>query len=187
MKILEKPPCDSAKTFALRHDLRPGDLGALVALHGAVFSRECGFDATFEAHVACLLGEFVHKRTELDRLWIAEWEGRLVGSIAILSHSERDAQLRWFLVDPSARCMGLGKRLLEEAVAFCRGSWYEYVFLRTARNLTAASHLFRSVGFEKVEERPGERWGAAVIEEWYVLYPFRGENRRPQSARSRAV
>jgi ribosomal protein S18 acetylase RimI-like enzyme len=159
-------------TFALRHELRPGDLGALISLHGTVFARECGFDSTFEAHNARLLGEFIQARTELDRLWIAEWQGRLAGSIAIVSHSGKDAQLCWLLVDPTSRSLGLGRRLLEEAIAFCRRCEYEYVFLRNVRVLTAASRLFRSVGFEKVAERSSERWGAAVIDEWYVLHPF---------------
>ena len=101
-----------------------------------------------------------------------EREGSLVGSIAIVSHSERDAQLCWYLVDPSARSLGLGSRLLHEAIAFCRHCEYECVFLRNLSVLTTASYLFRSVGFEKVEERPRERWGATVVEELYVLHPF---------------
>jgi len=101
-----------------------------------------------------------------------EREGSLVGSIAIVSHSERDAQLCWLLVDPSARSLGLGRKLLHEAVAFCRCRRYEYVFLRSFNVLATASRLFRSIGFEKVAERPSERWGVAVVEEWYVLHPF---------------
>lgn len=173
MNPLENSSADSARTFTLRYDLRPGDLGALVSMHGTVYARECGFDTSFEAQVARLLGEFVHARTDFDRLWIAEWEGRRVGSIAIVSLSEKDAQLCWFLVDPSTRSMGLGRRLLHEAVLFCRRCRYEYVFLRNVRVLTVASRLFQSVGFEKVEERPSQRWGADVVEEWYVLHPFR--------------
>lgn len=172
MNPREDSPSDAVGRFAVRHDLRSGDLGALVSLHGTVYARECGFDATFEAHIARCLGEFVRARTERDQLWIAEWEGRLVGSIAIVGHSDKDAQLCWFLVDPSARSLGLGTRLLHEAVAFCRSCEYEYVFLRTASLLTAASRLLQSVGFRKVEERPSERWGVAVVEQWYVLHPF---------------
>ena len=184
MNLLEDLPSDSGVTFELQNDLRPGDLGALVALHGTVYARECGFDSTFEAHVARLLGEFVHARTERDHLWIAEWQGCLVGSIAIVSHSERDAQLCWLLVDPSARSLGLGKRLLHEAVASCRCRRYEYVFLRSFSGLTIASRLFQSVGFEKVEERPSERWGVVVVEEWYVLHPFRRRHPSPNELAS---
>jgi ribosomal protein S18 acetylase RimI-like enzyme len=169
---LEPLSFDSTWIFDLRHDLRPGDVGGLVALHGTIYARECGFDSTFEADVARGLAEFVDSQTDRDRLWIAEREGSLVGSIGVVSRSERDAQLCWFLVDPSFGSLELGKRLLDEAVAFCRRCQYEYVFLRTFRSLTAASHLFRSVGFEKVAEKPSERWGVAVVEEGYVLHPF---------------
>jgi N-acetylglutamate synthase-like GNAT family acetyltransferase len=158
--------------FALRNDIRAGDLGTLVSLHGVVYARECGFDPTFEAHVARLVGEFVNTQTDRDRLWIAEWQGCLVGSVAIVSRSPKDAELCWLLVHPSARFVGLGSRLLHEAVAFCLHRGFEYVFLRTISALTAAARLFRSVGFEKVQQRPGERWGVAVIEEWYALHPF---------------
>ncbi len=172
MNPLEDVPSDSARTFTLRHDLRPGDLGTIVSLHAIVYAQECGFDSTFEADIARLLGDFIASRTELDRLWIAEWQGRVVGSIAIVNHSGKDAQLCWFLVAPSARSMGLGRKLLHEAVAFCRRCEYEYVFLRNVRVLTTASHLFRSFGFEKVAERASERWGIAMVEEWFVLHPF---------------
>jgi GNAT superfamily N-acetyltransferase len=166
-------------TFVLRNELRPGDLGTLASLHGTIYARECGFDSAFEAHVARLLGEFVQGRTDRDRLWTAEWEGRLVGSIAVVSHSERDAQLCWLLVDPSARPLGLGRKLLHEAVVFCRCLRYEYVFLRSFRALAAASRLFRSVGFEKVAERRSERWGVAVVEERYVVHAFGRQHPSP--------
>ncbi len=153
----------------LRHDLLPGDLGTIVHLHGTVYAREYGFDPTFEAYVAGPLGEFVRARTDHDRLWIAQRDDRIVGCIAIVGISPNEAQLRWYLVDPCARGMGLGKRLLQEAVAFCKDQGYESVFLWTVRALTAAARLYRLVGFEKVEEKPGRQWGVAVVEEKYVL------------------
>jgi ribosomal protein S18 acetylase RimI-like enzyme len=177
MNPLKVLPSDSDVTFALRNDLRSGDLGALISLHGIIYARECGFDSTFEAHVARLLGEFVHERTDRDGFWIAEREGCLVGSIAVVGRSGRDAQLCWLLVEPSARSLGLGRRLLHTAVAFCRRYQYEYVFLQSFRVMTAASHLFRSIGFEKAGEWPSERWGVAVVEELYVLHTF--GRRRP--------
>jgi len=161
---------------------QPGDMGWVVHRHGALYAREYGFDVTFEALVARTLAEFAPRRTDRDRLWIAERGGDIVGSIAIVGTPGGEAQLRWYLVDPSARGQGLGTRLLHEAVAFCRRRGYDYVFLRSVQSLTAAAHLFRSIGFEKVEERPSERWGVATIEEWYVLHPFREEISRRQAA-----
>jgi GNAT superfamily N-acetyltransferase len=110
---------------------------------------------------------------------LLQWLGQTLHGIlcsdrwrAYDSHSERDAQLCWLLVDPPARSVGLGKRQIHEAVAFCRRYRYEYVFLRSFSGLAIASRLFQSVGFEKVEQRPSERWGVVVVEEWYVLHPF---------------
>lgn len=172
MNPLEDVSSSSDLNFALRSDLRPGDLGTLVSLHGAIYARECGFDSTFEAHIARHLGEFAQERTDCDRLWIAERQGCLVGSIAVVGCSGRDSQLCWLLVEPSARSVGLGRRLLQTAVAFCCRCRYEYVFLKSFSVLTAASQLFQSIGFQKVEQRPSECWGVAVIEEWYALHPF---------------
>jgi ribosomal protein S18 acetylase RimI-like enzyme len=184
MNLLKDLPSDSDVTFALRNDLRPGDLGALISLHGTVYARECGFDSTFEVHVARFLGEFVHERTDRDGFWITEREGCLVGSIAVVGRSGRDAQLCWLLVEPSARSLGLGRRLLHTAVAFCRRYQYEYVFLQSFRVMTAASHLFRSIGFEKAGEWPSERWGVPVVEELYVLHPFGGRRPSPRETAS---
>lgn len=155
--------------FTLRHDLRPGDVGYIVYLHGTVYAREYGFDPTFEAYVAGPLAEFVRSRTDRDRLWVAEHDGRIVGSVAVVGTSGKEAQLRWFLVDPSARGLGLGRLLLVEAVAFWERCGYESLFLWTVRALTAAARLYRGAGFVKVEERPGKLWGVEVVEEKYVL------------------
>lgn len=164
-------PSDDASQDALtlRTDLAPGDLGSLIHLHGVVYAREHGFDTTFEAYVAGPLAEFVRCRSERDRLWIAECGGRLAGCIAIVGISEEQAQLRWFLVDSSFRGLGLGKRLIREAIEFCKRSRYETVFLWTVSALTVAAQLYRSFGFEKVEERPAQQWGVRVIEEKYML------------------
>jgi ribosomal protein S18 acetylase RimI-like enzyme len=151
----------------VRHDLKPGDLGSIVHLHGTAYAREYSFDPTFEAYVAGPLAEFVRSRTERDRLWIVEQGDRIVGCIAIVGATEQEAQLRWFLVDPSVRRQGLGQRLLHEAIAFSQRCGYESLFLWTVSALTAAARLYRSAGFEKMEEKPGRQWGVAVIEEKY--------------------
>jgi GNAT superfamily N-acetyltransferase len=102
--------------FALRHALRPGDLGAVIRLHGAVYAREHGFDLAFEAYVAAGLAEFATAPSGRGRLWLAERGGELAGCVAVVEASETEAQLRWFLVAPHARGRGLGRYLLAEAV-----------------------------------------------------------------------
>jgi GNAT superfamily N-acetyltransferase len=155
--------------ITLRTDLRPGDVGSVVYLHGVLYAREHGFDPTFEAYVAGPLAEFVRSGTGRDRLWIAERDGRVVGCIAIVAASPETAQLRWYLVDPSVRGMGLGKRLLDEAVAFSRKSGYRNIILWTVSALAAAAHLYKAAGFRKVEEKRGRMWGVDVVEEKYEL------------------
>jgi GNAT superfamily N-acetyltransferase len=159
----------SEAAFTIRTSLMPGDLGSIVRLHGVLYALECGFDPTFEAYVAVPLADFVRSRNDRDCLWIAEHAGGIVGCIAIVGTSETEAQLRWFLVDPAARGLGLGSRLLHEAIAFCKRCGYATVFLWTVSELTAAARRYRSFGFDKVEEKPGRHWGVSVVEEKYVL------------------
>jgi ribosomal protein S18 acetylase RimI-like enzyme len=153
----------------IRTDMRAGDLGAIVSLHGTIYAQERGWDATFEAYVAGPLAQFVLSGTPRERLWIAERVSRIVGCVAIVSQTPTVAQLRWFLVDPSARGIGLGCRLLSNAVAFSQECEYDDVVLWTERSLVAAARLYQAAGFHKVEERPGRMWGADVIEERYEL------------------
>ena len=157
------------RNVLLRTELRPGDIGTVVYLHGTVYAREYGFDHTFEAYVAGPLAKFALSLSARARLWLAERDGRIVGCIAVVAASPQVAQLRWFLVEPSSRGIGIGKQLLHEAVAFCKDCCYEVVILWTVSTLKAAAHLYRSIGFSKVEEKPGQRWGVDVIEEKYEM------------------
>ncbi|HKQ59750.1 MAG TPA: GNAT family N-acetyltransferase [Candidatus Polarisedimenticolaceae bacterium] len=156
-------------TWTLRTEIRPGDIGAIIQLHGVLYAREYGFDPTFEAYVAGPLAEFVKTGSPRERLWIAERDERIVGCIAIVAASPSVAQLRWFLVDPVARGARLGRQLLDEAVRFSRDCGYASIVLWTVRALQAASYLYRSVGFQRIEERPGRIWGVDVIEEKFEL------------------
>jgi GNAT superfamily N-acetyltransferase len=155
--------------IAIRHALRPGDVGAVVGLHGVVYAHERGFDATFEAYVASPLAAFVLRASPRERLWLAERDGALVGCIAIVAERERVAQLRWFLVVPEARGVGLGRRLMAEAIAFSREAEYERVILWTVNALHTAAHVYRSSGFRRVEAVPTHHWGVDVVEEKYEL------------------
>jgi GNAT superfamily N-acetyltransferase len=155
--------------ITLRHDLRPGDLGAVVQLHGTLYDQEYGFDITFEAYVAGPLAEFVLHPSPRSRLWLAEDNGKLVGCIAIVEVSAEEAQLRWYLVAPAARGQGLGKRLIAEGVQFARTAGYRKIFLWTVGQLTTAAHVYQSFGFQRVEANASHHWGVEVIEEKYEL------------------
>src|SRR5688500_13735635 len=104
----------------IRTHLLPGDIGSIVHLHGILYAREYNFDYTFEAYVAGPLAAFALEPSDRQRIWIAEHEDRIVGCVAIVEAEPDVAQLRWFLVDPVVRGMGLGRRLLEESVQFSR-------------------------------------------------------------------
>jgi len=160
---------ESIEGVTLRTEMRAGDLGRIVSLHGELYARECGWDLTFEAYVAGPLAEFVRSPSPRNRLWIAEHVGGIVGCVAIVGASQREVQLRWYLVVPEWRRRGLGRRLLAEAVAFSREQGYETVFLWTTSNLTAAAKQYLSAGFRKIEARPGRMWGKDVVEEKYEL------------------
>jgi GNAT superfamily N-acetyltransferase len=153
----------------MRTALQPGDFGEIVAMHGRVYAREYGFDTTFEAYVAEPFAAFVRRASPRERIWIEDGDGRIAGCVAIVEADTATAQLRWFLVDPSARGTGLGRRLLEEAIAFSGEAAYNRIILWTVAGLAAAQHLYSHVGFVCVEAAPARRWGVEVIEERHEL------------------
>jgi len=162
---------DVEEGVTIRREIRPGDLGRVTALHGVLYAAEYGFDHRFEAYVGRTLAEFGESAPPgLGLLWLAERAGRLVGTVGIVEREEGAAQLRWLLVDPTARGQGLGERLIDEALAFCRGEGYRTVFLWTVHVLTEAARLYVRAGFRKTEEKPlAPLWGAMLAEERYDL------------------
>jgi GNAT superfamily N-acetyltransferase len=157
--------------LTVRHERRAGDLGRVISFHGELYASEFGFGLGFETYVAETIVEFgQQEHPERDRLWMAEMGGRLVGCIAILGREDGAAQLRWFLVDPSTRGQGLGRRLVREALDFCRAAGYRSVYLWTVNGLEAAAKLYREAGFEKTETKPEAiLWNVPLSEERYDL------------------
>jgi N-acetylglutamate synthase-like GNAT family acetyltransferase len=161
----------SSTKWTLRHYLKPGDISYLTQLHGILYAKEYGYDQTFEAYVASGLAEFIQTfQPDKDRIWLAEINDQIIGSIAIVGRSTTEAQVRWFLVHPDCRGLGLGKELLKEAILFCKECKYKNLFLWTTSELTVARHLYSSASFSKTEEKSHEIWGKMVSEERYDLH-----------------
>lgn len=156
--------------FKFRRHLRPGDAGYITYLHGILYDREYGYDETFEAYVASGIGDFVQKfDIEKDFVLIAEADDRIIGFVATAGITHTEAQLHWYIVHPDFRGLGLGNKLMTEALAFCRERGYKRVFLWTTSELDAALHIYRKAGFIKTEEKTHKIWGKVLTEERYQL------------------
>lgn len=162
----------NAGTAVVLRAPRAGDYGWAVERHGALYATERGFDATFEADVAQIVADYARSHdAEREAFWIAEALGRRVGCVACVRRDTDDgvetAQLRILLVDPSARGMGVGRRLVEECVEFARKAGYARMMLYTVDGLTAAHRIYREMGFAIVHQAAVEVWGHHLVEqEW---------------------
>ena len=165
--------------IAARSRLEPGDIAAIVRLHGRE-AAEHGLDASFEAEVARGLTDLAIAWTrspDAGRLWLAGAPEDPLGSIAITRERADLARLRWFMVVPGARRRGLGRRLLDDALAYVRARGFAAVELGTFSELTVAAAMYRRAGFELVESADVEQWGRRIETRKYRLHCRRG--RRP--------
>lgn len=154
----------------IRRDLRPGDVGAIVRLHGTVYGAEHGLDHTFETYVARSVADAVDGGFPAadEGVWLVEADGALVGMIALTREDADAARVRWFVFTPAVRGRGLGRRLVDEVVAFADAAGYDRIVLETFDRLATAAHLYRSHGFVRREARERELWGQRLTIEQYT-------------------
>jgi DNA-binding MarR family transcriptional regulator/GNAT superfamily N-acetyltransferase len=142
---------------------QPGDLGWIVERHGAVYAREYGLDHTFEAHVARIVADFATRGDSRERVWIADAGGEPAGCVMCTRDDDSTAHLRVLLVEPDARGLGIGARLVEQCVQFAEQAGYTSMTLWTLSVLTAAHRLYQRAGFTLVAEEPHHGFGRDLV------------------------
>ena len=146
----------------------PGLLGRITALHARYYHQHWGFDLFFETKVAIEFADFLHHFDPAqDGLWVAMMDNQIAGSIAISGREAGTlgARLRWLIVAPEYQGRGFGKRLMREAVDFCRRARFKRIYLTTFAGLDAARHLYEKEGFRVVIEQEDAHWGKTVLEQ----------------------
>ena len=159
----------SLNDINIRTELRPGDIGYITYLHGILYKREYHYGIELEAYVAAGLVEFYHGyNLSRNRVWVCEHDGQMVGSLLLMDRGEA-AQLRYFLIRPEYRGIGLGNKLMELYMEFLHQCGYKSSFLWTTHELEAAAYLYRKHGFRLTEEKESTAFGKPLIEQKYEL------------------
>lgn len=150
----------------------PGAIGRITEIHARYYSQHWGFGLYFESKIATELAEFLNRfDPSRDGLWLASANGQIIGAIAIdgINVSTHGAHLRWFVVAPDFHGLGIGDKLLRNALTFCRASKFARVYLWTLAGLDQARHLYDRHGFKLCKEHRGDQWGMTTQEQMFEL------------------
>jgi DNA-binding MarR family transcriptional regulator/N-acetylglutamate synthase-like GNAT family acetyltransferase len=149
---------------------QPGDMGWIVHRQGVLYAQEYGYDEQFEALVAEIVAKFIqHFDPKRERCWIAEKDGEVVGSVFLVTQSKQVAKLRLLYVEPAARGLGIGSRLVAECVRFARQAGYKKIVLWTQSELDAARHIYKRAGFRVIEKKPHHSFAKDLVAETWEL------------------
>jgi DNA-binding MarR family transcriptional regulator/N-acetylglutamate synthase-like GNAT family acetyltransferase len=161
-RLLE-PQAPVDRTFVLR-DPHPGDIGWIIHRQGALYAAEYGWDWTYEGLIAGICAKFIERFDPThEHCWIAERDGAIVGSVFLVRRSKTVAQLRLLYVEPSARGLGIGARLVDECIGFARRCGYRKMMLWTNDVLVSARKIYVAAGFTLVEEEPHRSFGHDLV------------------------
>ncbi len=156
--------------ITIRTRLTPGDLGYLVHMHGQLYGVEYQYGIEFEMYVAAGLIEFYRNFDPAqDRIWLCEHRSRIIGSLLLMHRENNAAQLRYYLVQPEYRGIGLGKKLMDLFMDFLHACHYRSAYLWTTDELHAAAALYRKYGFVLTAEKSSTSFGKPVQEQRYDL------------------
>lgn len=162
----------STERTAIIRSHRPGDIGWVIEAHGKLYSEEYGFNEYFEALVARIATDFISDYDpRREHCWIAELNGENVGSVFLVKEDDTTAKLRLLLVDPKARGLGLGKRLVAECIGFAKRAGYQNLVLWTNDGLTKARGIYEAAGFKLVSEKIHSDFGPPQTgQHWELVF-----------------